>query len=234
MVFQQGISLGCNCQKFAECDRCVLNLLQPYLMQAEENHSAFSQIQQILRLFKEALDRECAIALKIDGRVKFMTQQAENLLSQYFNTATPHSLPEPLERWCQHQISRLACDGDVPFACLPLQVQQAERQLIIHLVPDRIRKQYILLLEEREPQTFSISALELLGITKREAEVLFWIAKDKSNAQIAKDLGCREGTVRKHLEHLYKKLGVQTRTAAVMVALEKLGLLNGEFVAISS
>jgi DNA-binding CsgD family transcriptional regulator len=33
--------------------------------------------------------------------------------------------------------------------------------------------------------------------------------------------------VRKHLEHLYEKLNVQTRTAAVMVALEKLGLVNG-------
>ena len=83
------------------------------------------------------------------------------------------------------------------------------------------------LLEEKELQAFSISALESLGLTKREAEVLFWIAKDKSNAGIAKVLGCSEGTVRKHLEHLYGKLNVQTRTAAVMVALEKLGLVNG-------
>lgn len=225
MVFQQGISLGCNYPNFTECDRCVLNLLQPDSIQVEENHSAFSQIQQILRLFKQTLDRECAIALAIDGRVQFMTQQAENLLSQYFDTATPHSLPESLEHWCKHQISLLAFDRDVPRACLPLQVQQAEKQLIIRLIPDRIKKQYLLLLEEQKPQIFSISALELLGITKREAEVLFWIAKDNSNAQIAKKLGCREGTVRKHLEHLYKKLGVQTRTAAVMVALEKLGLL---------
>jgi DNA-binding CsgD family transcriptional regulator len=234
MVFQQKISLGCNCPNFTECDRCVLNLLQPHLTLAEEERPAFSQIQQILRLFKQALDRECAIGLAIDGRVQFMTQPAEQLLSQYFDTATSRTLPEPLEHWCKHQISQLSFDSDVPCSCLPLHVQQAERQLIIRLIPDRIRKQYFLLLEEQKPPSFSISALELLGLTKREAEVLFWIAKDKSNAQIAKVLGCREGTVRKHLENLYKKLGVQTRTAAVMVALEKLGLLNGEFVAISS
>ena len=76
--------------------------------------------------------------------------------------------------------------------------------------------------------------LELLGLTKREAEVLFWVAKDKSNAAIAKILNCRKGTVRKHLEHIHRKLGVQTRTAAVMVALERLGLLKGGIVAISS
>jgi DNA-binding NarL/FixJ family response regulator len=46
-------------------------------------------------------------------------------------------------------------------------------------------------------------------------------------AAIAKILDCCEGTVRKHLEHLYKKLGAQTRMGAVMVALEKLGLLKG-------
>ncbi len=90
------------------------------------------------------------------------------------------------------------------------------------------------MLEEQELQSFSIAALELLGLTQREAEVLSWITKDKSNARIAKVLGCCEGTVRKHLENLYKKLGVQTRTGAVMFALEKLGLLKGSFVAISS
>ncbi|MUG93637.1 hypothetical protein F7734_14905 [Scytonema sp. UIC 10036] len=65
----------------------------------------------------------------------------------------------------------------------------------------------------------------MLILTKREAEVLFWIAKDKSNAGIAKVLGCSEGTIRKHLKPLYEKLGVQTRTGAVMVTLTKLGLL---------
>jgi DNA-binding CsgD family transcriptional regulator len=64
--------------------------------------------------------------------------------------------------------------------------------------------------------------------------VLFWIAQDKSNAAIAKVIGCSEGTVRKHLEHIHGKLGVQTRTAAVIVALEKLGLLKGQIAAISS
>lgn len=103
--------------------------------------------------------------------------------------------------------------------------------LRLHLIH---AEEYLLLLEEREPQSFSIHTLELIGLTKREAEVLFWIAKDKGNAEIAKLLGCSQGTVRKHLEHLYRKLGVQTRTAAVIVALEKLGVLQGDFVSISS
>jgi DNA-binding CsgD family transcriptional regulator len=185
-------------------------------------------------LVKQILDRVGAIVVEIAGKVQFMTQRAEELLSQYFLHRIPYSLPESLQHWCQEQIARIAFNRNVPSRCLPLHIQQAGRQLSIRLIPDPIKEQYLLLLEEEELQSFSISTLESLGLTKREAEVLFWIAKDKSNAGIAKVLGCSEGTVRKHLEHLYGKLSVQTRTAAVMVALEKLGLFNGEFVAISS
>lgn len=227
MARNQGISLSCDRQNRTSCDQCVLNLLQPHLIQAEENHYTFSQTQEILTLFKQALDRECAIALAMDGRVQFMTQQAQQLLSQYFSPFTPPSLPDLLHHWFKHQISQLKFNSDIPFSCLPLHMEQAGQQLIIHLISDPSREQYLLLLEEQQPQSFSIAALELLGLTKREAEVLFWIAKDKSNAGIAKVLGCRKGTVRKHLENLYTKLGVQTRMGAVMVALERLGLLKG-------
>ncbi len=186
-----------------------------------------TQINQIL-------DIVGAIVVEIAGEVQFMTQRAEELLSQYFLHRIPDSLPESLQHWFKNQISRLTFNGDIPYRCLPLHIQQAGKQLIVRLIPDRIKEQYLLLLEEEELQSFSISALELLGLTKREAEVLFWIAQDKSNAGIALAIGCSEGTVRKHLEHIYEKLSVQTRTAAVMVALEKLGLFKSEFVAVSS
>ncbi len=56
-------------------------------------------------------------------------------------------------------------------------------------------------------------------LTAREHEVLNWIARGKSDAQIADILGMSVRTVQKHLEHIYAKLGVETRTAAVMRAL---------------
>jgi DNA-binding CsgD family transcriptional regulator len=68
--------------------------------------------------------------------------------------------------------------------------------------------------------------LEWLGLTKREAEVLFWVAKDKSNKEIAVILNCSDRTVKKHLEHIYEKLGVQTRAGAIVQALSRLGMLN--------
>ena len=53
------------------------------------------------------------------------------------------------------------------------------------------------------------------GLTPREAEVLGWIAHGKQNAEIAQLLFISPHTVRKHVENIFEKLDVQTRTAAV-------------------
>ena len=227
MVIKPRISLNCDRQKFTNCDCCILNLVRQHLMQADKNASTFNKEQQILTQLKQVFDRLGAIIVTTEGQVQFMTQRGEKLLSQYFSQYALKSLPESLQNWLEHQISLLTSKDKVTSPGLFLHIEQAGKQLLIHLICDLVENQYIVLLEEQELQSFSITSLELLGLTKREAEVLFWVAKDKSNAAIAKVLGCSTGTVRKHLEHIHGKLGVQTRTAAVMVALEKLGLLKG-------
>jgi DNA-binding NarL/FixJ family response regulator len=59
-----------------------------------------------------------------------------------------------------------------------------------------------------------------LGLTPREAEVLLWIAQGKSNRDIATILDASEGTVKKHVVHILEKLGVETRSAATLSAIE--------------
>ena len=222
----QRISVNCDRPNSEKCDHCVLNLLRPHLMQADDNSPIFSQIQQILTQVKQTLDGGGVITLALNGQVRFMTQRAEYLLQQYFFPNISPALPEVLQHWFNHQVSQLSCNGDGFFPCLSLNIEKGEQELIVYFIPDPTRKQYLLLLQEKEIQPLSIASLELLGLTKREAEVLFLIAKDKSNANIAKLLCCSEGTVRKHLENIYKKLNVQTRIGAVMFALERLGLLK--------
>jgi DNA-binding CsgD family transcriptional regulator len=56
-------------------------------------------------------------------------------------------------------------------------------------------------------------------LTPREREVLDWVAAGKTNRDIAAILGASPRTVEKHLERIYEKLGVETRTAAVMRAI---------------
>lgn len=62
-----------------------------------------------------------------------------------------------------------------------------------------------------------------LGLTAREAEILSWVVQGKTNPETGIILGIQLTTVKKHLESIYAKLGVENRTAAVTLALEKLG-----------
>ena len=135
-------------------------------------------------------------------------------------------LPETLQGWVNYQLALMACSDDVIPPCLPLRVEQEGKQLIVRLICDRQQLQYLLLLEEQPSRSFSPESLELLGLTRREAEVLFWGAKDKSTKEIASTLNCTTKTVEKHFEHIYEKLGVRTRAAAIFKALERLGMID--------
>ena len=61
-----------------------------------------------------------------------------------------------------------------------------------------------------------------LGLTDREAEVLFWLAQGKANSDLCILLNVQLTTVKKHLEKIFQKLGVENRTAAAAIALEQI------------
>ena len=72
-----------------------------------------------------------------------------------------------------------------------------------------------------QPNFDSPAALvEKLGLTPREAETLLWVAQGKSNADIATILGIAEKTVKKIMGHIFEKLGLESRTAAAVRAVE--------------
>ncbi len=64
-----------------------------------------------------------------------------------------------------------------------------------------------------------------LGLTRREAEVLRWIAEGKSNHEIGVILGASPRTICKHVEHIFFKLNVENRTAAAITAFAVLNQL---------
>ena len=66
----------------------------------------------------------------------------------------------------------------------------------------------------------SAEAFASLQLTPREAEVLFWISRGKSNHDIAIILGAKTRTICKHVEHIFGKLNVENRTTAAVIALE--------------
>jgi DNA-binding NarL/FixJ family response regulator len=76
---------------------------------------------------------------------------------------------------------------------------------------------------EFKPNFDSAKPLEaVLGLTPRVAETLLWLAQGKTNSDIAMILGNTESTVKKHVLEIFEKLGVETRGAAALRALEVL------------
>ena len=63
-------------------------------------------------------------------------------------------------------------------------------------------------------------------LTPREAEVLLWVVRGKTSPDIAGILGNSPRTVNKHLEHVFEKLGVETRTAAATLAMQRVRTLS--------
>lgn len=214
-------------RNFTERDRLVLNLIRPHLKQAYDTLIAFHQVHHQLTQQQSATDQTALIALSTCGTVQWITPKAGAILHRYFPPSkAPIALPDLLQQWVSRQLSMFSQVEEVCQVTRPLRLQLEGRQLAIRFSYCPKAEQLYLLLEETEPEQFSVESLQLLGLTKRESEVLFWVAKDKSPVEVAKLLGMSDRTVKKHLEHIYEKFGVQTRLSAVMYALEHLGIFN--------
>ncbi len=94
---------------------------------------------------------------------------------------------------------------------------------LLEAIRARLARQEQLATPEFRPNFGSFKPLETgLGLTPRVAETLLWIAQGKTNGDIATILGISESTVKKHVLEIFEALGVETRTAASLCALEVL------------
>ena len=144
------------------------------------------------------------------GAVQFATQRAAIWVGKMFGTSGRLThLPHPLTRWLLH-----CAEGGQPLPYLAADRVARVRIDVLHREGNSI----CLLLEKTSARRSS-SAPEARPLTKREAEVLSWVARGKSNAEIATILNICTKTVDKHLERIYPKLGVENRTAAANYAL---------------
>lgn len=92
---------------------------------------------------------------------------------------------------------------------------------LVYLGQSRDDEHLVQLVNSNESSEASILK-NRLPLTEREAEVLLWIAKGKTNREIGQILETSPRTINKHLEQIYKKLGVENRTAAAIKALTSL------------
>src|SRR4051812_32742838 len=93
---------------------------------------------------------------------------------------------------------------------------------LVRAIETRLRRSEQQGTREFKPDFSSSKPLLNLGLTPRAAEALLWLAQGKTNSDIATILGITESTVKKHVQKMFEKLGVETRGAATVRALEVL------------
>ena len=157
------------------------------------------------------------VVLGAGGRITWKTAKARLWLAQYLDMdGEAQQLPAPLADW----VAARQADHDETQAYV---TTRDGRELRVRLSAAQRGGEPVLLLEEgAAPPEPALPLGEAYRLTAREAEVLSWLAKGKTNRDISEILGMSPRTVNKHLEHIYVKLGVETRAAATALALTHL------------
>ena len=173
-----------------------------------------------------------------DGRLMWQTPLARDLLQRYCGTEAPVTPPTVLQ-WLDRLLPDL---NATPVVGQPLRepprltLDQGPRRLTFRLhqrVGDEEAEEsgtepgdWLIVMQETSDAAV-LEALSLaFGLTAREAEVLYWVVKGKINRDIGDILGSSPATVKKHLERIHAKLGVETRTAAAAMAINRVPLLQ--------
>ncbi len=159
-----------------------------------------------------------------DGRVLWQTPLARQMLLAH-EAGDGQQLGEAVLDWLQAQAVVHATGGRPQ----PLVLARHGKRLTIALHEASAASggasggedEWLLVMSEASDE----STIEALGLafrlTAREAEVLYWVVQGKTNRDIGEILGTSPRTVHKHLEHVFEKLGVETRTAAAGLAMAR-------------
>jgi DNA-binding response OmpR family regulator/DNA-binding CsgD family transcriptional regulator len=174
------------------------------------------------RMMRQARDVVDAAGLAIvvadaSWKLAWQTQTARDLLRKFFSTTVDGTLPQALIDW-----ATIRLNANVEADRAPMTAVAGPDQLSIHCLGRSADTATVLLLREGQAVHGDNRLREELKLTARELEVLAWLAKGKTNRDIAEILGMSHRTVNKHLEHIYVKLGVETRTAAAAFAMSNL------------
>jgi len=207
--------------EFDEEDRLALEALWPHVMLVERRlrHDRPDGGDGLLQT---AAQGRAGVAVITTGcQVSMCSEQARIWLASYFggtHLAGPMRLPEPVMHWARQRIANELQGRRLRVVRRdPLVATLGRCALVLDLVVDHGKDMHLLTLDEIELSAPPAS-LHKLGLTARECEVLSWVAQGKTNREIGLILDASARTVQKHLEHIFQKVGVETRTAATLRA----------------
>ncbi len=192
----------------------VLARIRVHLANARMAHSARAALDTFGRFL---------LAASRTGRVLWYTPQAAKLLGRAFADfdKEDYVLPPDVQAWLQQCAATQTGSEPVSINLKGHKGSAAMRLIYVGQIgPD----EYLLRLLEGNVEDDRTLLKQKLTVTEREAEVLLWIARGKSNRDIAEILDLSPRTVNKHLEQIYAKLGVENRASAAALAVRTIGI----------
>jgi DNA-binding response OmpR family regulator/DNA-binding CsgD family transcriptional regulator len=190
------------------------------------SHLRQTRTLQQLRFALESSERAITVAAP-DGLLLWSTPSAQEWIRALGSASTDGgrdrgdhgvgsrlTVPAQLRAW----LDQLADDDTAPSMTQVYRAQVAGHTLQAKALGRSMQGEWVLLLETRN--VMEPGLLQQYRLTSRETEVLLWVTKGKTNRDIGEILGMSPRTVNKHLEHIYAKLGVETRTAAAAIVMK--------------
>ena len=192
----------------------LLARIRVHLANARMAHSARTALDAFGRFL---------LAASHTGRVLWYTPQAAKLLGDAFTNfdREDYVLPQDVQAWL-HQCAA-AQRGAEPVS-FNLKARNSSLGMRLIYIAQIGPDEYLLRLLQGEIDDDRTLLKQKLTVTEREAEVLLWIARGKSNRDIAEILDLSPRTVNKHLEQIYAKLGVENRASAAALAVRTIGI----------
>ena len=210
--------LNRNGRDFSERDREVLDLVRHPLAALYRNALALDGVRQALSQVTEETADDGWVLVSLDAahRISGIAPRVDPWFTAAFagsRIGAGAMLPAALERAVAEQFA--AIDGAFTIAATPCEVEGRGCRCTLQVLWRGDPARDALVLIRRIGTMGQPRPAPAQELTVREREVLQWVAAGKTNAQIADILAASPRTVGKHLENIFAKLGVETRTAAV-------------------
>jgi DNA-binding response OmpR family regulator/DNA-binding CsgD family transcriptional regulator len=209
----------------------VLARMRVHMRSAAEK---LQQMQQATQA-RNALDAfgHATMAIRFDEasaavRTVWQTPLARRLMNDYFGAA-PAQVPDAVLEWLRAEAVAAGEGREPRVFALTRETGAGARQLVFALQQRTGDDDLLIVMREVSDAAVVEAMVQAFRLTLREAEVLYWVAKGKTNRDIGDILGSSSATVKKHLERVYVKLGVETRTAAAGLATARLRQSNLSF-----
>jgi DNA-binding CsgD family transcriptional regulator len=201
---------------FAEHDRAALDLLKPHLVNAIRIARELAKLRHDLDLL-ETITTKGILVLSMGLKPNYVNRAGTSMLDRFFGKQRSVGLPDELVRFIKSEHAKHLGNAYALPAELIISGPYTAGLHCRVAFDDQAGEISVIFDERRD---FGVDELRAWGLTERQAEILLWAYKGKSDEMIGLLCGISTRTVQKHLEHIFRKLGVESRLSAIQLTRE--------------